>query len=63
MVITIDYKYGKVCVKVKTKGDKFRCSKCKSFRVIKPGTKERLFRTIPIGSKEVFLLAVIYQLL
>ena len=62
MVITTDYKYGKVCVKVKTKGDKLRCSKCKSFRVIKSGTKERLFRTIPIGSKEVFLLAVIQRL-
>jgi transposase len=62
MVITADYKYGKVCVKVRTKEDKLRCSKCKSFRVIKSGTKERLFRTIPIGSREVFLLAVIQRL-
>lgn len=62
MVIATDYKYGKVCVKVKTKEDKLRCSKCKSFRVIKSGTKERLFRTIPIGSREIFLLAVIQRL-
>lgn len=62
MVITTDYKYSKVCVKVKTKEDKLRCSKCKSFRVIKSGTKERLFKTIPIGGREVYLLAVIQRL-
>jgi transposase len=61
-VITTDYKYGKVCVKVKTKEDKLQCSACRSWDIIKSGTKERLFRTLPIGSREVFILAVIQRL-
>jgi transposase len=62
MVITTDYKYGKVCVKIKTKEDKLQCSGCGSWDVIKSGKKERLFRTIPIGSREVFLIADIQRL-
>jgi transposase len=62
MVIASEYKYGKVCVKIKTKEDKLQCSSCKSWNVIKSGTIERLFRTIPIGTKEVFLLAVVQRL-
>lgn len=62
MVVTTDYKYGKVCVKVKTKEDKLPCSSCRSWNIIKSGTKERLFKTIPIGKKEVYLLAVIQRI-
>lgn len=62
MLIATDYKYGKVCIKVKTKEDKLQCSMCNSWDVIKSGTKERLFRTIPIGKREVYLLAIIQRL-
>lgn len=62
VVITTDYKYGKVCVKIKTKEDKLQCSGCGSWDVIKSGKKERLFRTIPIGSREVILIADIQRL-
>lgn len=61
-LISTRYEVGKVYVKVKTKEDKLQCSDCDSFDVIKSGQKERLFRTIPIGSKEVFLNAVVQRL-
>ena len=61
-VITTDYKYGKICVKVKTKEDKLQCAGCGSWNVIKSGKKERVFRTIPIGNREVFLIAIIQRL-
>jgi len=61
-VIKTEYKHGKVCVKVKTKEEKLQCSACKSWDIIKSGTKERMFRTIPIGVKKVFLLAVIQRI-
>ncbi len=61
-LIRTEHKYGKVCVKIKTKEDKLQCSACGSWDIIKSGTKERLFRTIPIGSREVFLLADIQRL-
>jgi len=38
-VITTDYKYGKICVKVKTKEDKLQCAGCGSWNVIKSGKK------------------------
>lgn len=61
-VLSTSYKVGKVFVKVKTKEEKLQCSVCKSFHVIKSGKKERLFRTLPIGKKEVLLLAVVQRL-
>ncbi len=61
-VISTKYIRGNIYVKIKTKEDKLQCSVCKSFNVIKSGTKERLFRTIPIGKKEVHLTAVIQRL-
>jgi len=61
-VITTDYKYHKVCVKIKTKEDKLQCPGCGSWHVIKSGTKERLFRTVPIGNKQVYLIAVVQRL-
>ena len=61
-VLKCEYKYGKVTVKIKINDIKLQCSHCKSFNVIKAGTKERLFRTIPIGSKQVYILAIIQRL-
>jgi transposase len=61
-VITTDYMDGQVYVKVKTKEDKLQCSACDSWNIIKSGIKKRSFKTIPIGRKEVFILAVIQRL-
>lgn len=61
-VLKCEYKYGKIAVKIKTKDSKLQCSKCKSYNVIKSGKVERLFRTIPIGKKQVFMLAIIQRL-
>ena len=55
-LLSTDYKHSSVTVKVKTKTDKLQCSHCQSWRVIKSGTKERLFRGLPIGSKPVYIL-------
>lgn len=61
-VLTTDYKYRIITVKIKTKDDKLKCSNCSSYNVIKSGTKDRLFRTVPIGKKQVFLIAGIQRL-
>jgi transposase len=53
--IKIEYKYGKTAVKVQTKKDKLNCPECKGYNIIKRGVKERMFRTLPIGKKEVWL--------
>lgn len=62
LVVATDYKNGKVCIKVRTKTEKLQCSSCKSWKVVKSGTKERMFRTIPIGRRAVFIIAVIQRL-
>jgi len=61
-VLITDYKYRVITVKIKTKDDKLKCSNCNSFNVIKSGTINRLFRTVPIGKKQVFLIAEIQRL-
>jgi transposase len=47
---------------IKTREDKLFCSECGSFHVIKKGFKERMFRTVPIGLKPVYLKARIQRL-
>ena len=61
-VLKCEYKYGKIAVKIKTKDSKLQCSKYKSYNVIKSGKVEGLFRTIPIGKKQVFMHAIIQRL-
>jgi len=61
-VLCTDYKYGKITIKVRTKKDKLRCPLCKGTNIIKRGTKERLFRSIPVGLKEVFIIAVLQRI-
>lgn len=58
----IEYKYGKIAVKVKTKEEKLRCPICKSFDIIKRGKYERMFRNVPIGKKEVWIFADIQRI-
>lgn len=50
-----EYKEGNIYFHVHTKEDKLKCSKCGSFRVKKRGTVMRVFRTVPIGLKPVYL--------
>jgi transposase len=61
-LLRTDFKYSAVTVKVKTKEDKLQCSHCQSWRVIKSGTKERLFRGIPIGSRPVYIIFKVQRL-
>lgn len=57
-----EYKEGTVFFHIRTKDSKLRCSNCSSRNVIKKGTVERLFRTLPIGLKPVYLLAHVQRL-
>jgi transposase len=57
-----EYKEGTVIFHIRTKDSKLRCSHCGSRNVIKKGTVERLFRTLPIGLKPVYLLAHVQRL-
>jgi len=57
-----EYKEGTVIFHIKTKDSKLRCSSCGSRNIIKKGAVDRLFRTLPIGLKPVYLLAKIQRL-
>lgn len=57
-----EYKNGDVIFHIQTKNDKLQCSHCNSFNVIKKGFTERMFRTVPIGLKAVYLNAKIQRL-
>ena len=57
-----EYKEGTVIFHIRTKDSKLLCSSCGSHNVIKKGTVERLFRTLPIGLKPVYLLAHVQRL-
>ena len=57
-----EYKGGTVIFHIKTKDSKLRCSSCGSRNIIKKGTVERHFRTLPIGLKPVYLLAHVQRL-
>lgn len=57
-----EYKEGTVIFHIRTKDSKLRCSSCGSRNIIKKGTVERLFRTLPIGLKPVYLLAHVQRL-
>lgn len=57
-----EYKEGKIIFHIQTRNDKLQCSQCGSKNVIKKGTQTRMFRTIPIGLKPVYLKAKIQRL-
>jgi transposase len=57
-----EYKEGKIIFHIQTKEDKLQCSNCGSYKVIKKGSVLRMFRTVPIGLKPVFLKAKIQRL-
>ena len=52
-----EYQAGHVYFHIKTKYSKLQCSNGSCFRVGKKGVIKRLFRTVPIGLKPVFLKA------
>jgi len=57
-----EYKGGTVIFHIQTKEDKLKCSNCHSYNVIKKGFTMRLFRTVPIGLKPVYLKAKVQRL-
>jgi len=57
-----EYKEGTIIFHIKTKEDKLQCSNCGSFNVIKKVSVTRMFRTVPIGLKPVYLNARIQRL-
>ena len=57
-----EYKGGSVIFHIQTKENKLQCSNCGSFNVIKKGSVTRMFRTVPIGLKPVYLKARIQRL-
>jgi len=57
-----EYKEGTLLIHIQTKNSKIKCSNCGSRKVIKRGTTDRLFRTLPIGNRPVYLLAKVQRL-
>ena len=60
--IKTEYHSGCTFFHIRTKWDKLQCSECNSFKVIKKGTIQRTFRTVPIGLKPTYLIAQIQRL-
>lgn len=54
-----DFSNGKITIKIKPKDKLLLCPCCESKNIIKRGTYKRTIRTVPIGSKPVFLEAEI----
>jgi transposase len=57
-----EYKGGTIIFHVRTKAGHYQCSSCDSKNVIKKGVVERIFRTVPIGLKPVFIHAHLHRL-
>ena len=47
---------GSIAFRIRPKSKLVRCSRCKSYQVIRRGVSERMLRTLPIGLKPVWLL-------
>lgn len=50
-----EYLKGRVIMEVRTVESELRCPRCGSAKVIRRGTVWRLFRTVPIGKKQVYI--------
>ena len=53
--LSYDFSKGKITIKIRPKNSLLLCPCCRSKHVVKKGTYNRTIRTIPIGSKPVFL--------
>jgi transposase len=60
--IKTEYIGGEVYFHIRTKESKLKCSKCESKEVIKRGSTDRIFRTLPIGFKPLYLVAKVQRL-
>lgn len=56
------YEGGAIYIHVKTKDEKLCCSLCGSKNVTKKGSIHRIFRTVPIGLKAVFIETDVHRL-
>jgi transposase len=61
-ILKSEYTGGTIIVHIQTKEHLLRCGECGSKDIIKKGITERLFRTVPIGLKPVYLLAKVQRL-
>ena len=57
-----EYLGGNVYFHVKTKDKLLKCSACGSSDVIKRGSTDRIFRTLPLGLKPLYLVAKVQRL-
>lgn len=57
-----DYPEGRIRIFVRTEEDKLVCSNCGGKHVVRKGIKERVFRTVPIGLKQVLIVARVQRL-
>lgn len=57
-----EYREGAIIFMIRTKPSELRCSNCNSYQVRPRGNKERIFKTLPIGKKPVYLKAIIQRL-
>lgn len=57
-----EYSNGNIIFHIQTNPEKLRCSHCNSYHVRHRGYKDRTFRTLPIGTKSVFLKARLRRL-
>jgi len=53
---------GRILFRVRPKAKLLCCFRCKSYRVIRRGMRERMLRTLPIGFKPVWLLVEVPRL-
>ena len=59
--IRTEYINGHIYFTVKMKPDQIRCSACKCRQVVRRGTVERRFRSLPIGQKTVWIVLAIQR--
>ena len=57
-----EYKEGAIIFHIRTKNKLLRCGNCGGVKVIRKGMVQRKFKTVPVGLKQVFLLADIQRL-
>jgi transposase len=57
-----EYKGGNVYFFTKTKDKLLKCSACGNKDVIKKGSIDRMFRTLPIGLRQVYIVAKVQRL-
>lgn len=56
------YEDNAILFEIQTRSEKVCCAHCHSRNVVHDGQRVRVFRTIPIGSKQVFLVKTVYRL-